>query len=140
MDPCPENPLRDGHTGMCLPAGRASRYLVVIASRRRRRGNLNVSKMNTRQYYVYILTNKDHRVLYIGVTNNLKRRVWEHREKLTIGFAERYNACQLVYYEVYDDISSAILREKQLKAGSRRDKLKLINEANSDWQDLYDGL
>jgi putative endonuclease len=71
------------------------------------------------QYYVYIITNKNNRVLYTGITNDLKKRVYEHKEKLVRGFTKKYNASKLVYYEVFEDPENAILREKQIKAGSR---------------------
>ena len=90
------------------------------------------------QYYVYILTNKTHSVLYIGVTNDLKRRVYEHRNKLIQGFTKRYNVDKLVYYEAGEDIVEAISREKQLKDGPRLKKIKLIESMNSEWRDLYD--
>ena len=93
-----------------------------------------------RQYYVYLLTNKGHTVLYTGVTNDLKRRVHGHREKLVEGFTKRYNVTKLVYYEVADSIESAILREKQIKAGSRQRKVDLIGERNPEWRDLSEGL
>ena len=83
-------------------------------------------------YYVYILANKYNNVLYAGVTNNLKRRTFEHREKLVPGFAERYNVTKLVYYEMTPDIEAAIVREKQIKSGSRADKIKLIENFNAD--------
>ena len=89
-------------------------------------------------YYVYILANKYNNVLYAGVTNNLKRRTFEHREKLVPGFAERYNVTKLVYYEMTPDIEAAIVREKQIKSGSRADKIKLIENFNAEWRDLYD--
>lgn len=92
------------------------------------------------QYYVYILTNDYNTVLYTGVTNDLKRRVYEHKEKLVEGFTRKYNVNKLVYYEVADSIESAILREKQLKAGSRLNKLRLISNTNMKWNDLYDDL
>ncbi len=90
-----------------------------------------------RPAYVYILTNKGNRVLYTGVTNDLVRRVYEHREKLNEGFTKRYNVGKLVYYESFTDIRTAIAREKQIKAGSRRKKLELVNRFNPDWRDLY---
>ena len=93
-----------------------------------------------RQYCVYIMTNKNNRVLYTGISNDLKRRVYEHKEKLIDGFTKRYNAMKLVYYEVFEDPENAILREKQIKAGSRQKKLDLINAVNKEWNDLYDGL
>lgn len=86
------------------------------------------------------MTNKNNRVLYTGISNDLKRRVYEHKEKLIDGFTKRYNAMKLVYYEVFEDPENAILREKQIKAGSRQKKLDLINAVNKEWNDLYDGL
>jgi len=91
-----------------------------------------------KQYCVYILTNWQNTVLYTGVTSDLKRRVYEHRGKLLGGFTARYNIRKLVYYEVTDDIRAAIVREKQIKAGSRQKKMDLINAVNPDWRDLYD--
>lgn len=90
------------------------------------------------QYAVYILTNKDNHVLYVGVTNNLQRRIFEHRTKSIQGFTQRYNLTKLVYYELTSDISAAIIREKQLKAGSRKRKLDLIATMNPKWEDLYE--
>ena len=74
----------------------------------------------SREYYIYILTNKGNSVLYIGVTRDLTRRVFEHREKVIEGFTKKYNVTKLVYYEIFDDPESAITREKQLRAGSRQ--------------------
>jgi putative endonuclease len=94
--------------------------------------------MEYRQYYVYILTNYNNSVLHTGVTNDLKRRVWEHREKFVDGFTKRYNIYMLVFYEATDSIDAAIEREKQIKAGSRKKKMGLIDSMNSGWRDLYD--
>jgi len=96
--------------------------------------------MKERQYYVYIMTNKANTVFYTGVTNDLSRRVHEHREKLLKGFTRRYNATKLVFFEVCNDIQAAIAREKQIKAGSRQDKIELIRSANAEWRDLGEGL
>ena len=93
-----------------------------------------------RIFCVYILTNNVNKVLYTGVTNNLKRRVFEHKQKLVAGFTKKYNTTKLVYYEVFDSAVSAITREKQIKAGSRKKKLDLIVKINPVWQDLYDKL
>jgi len=93
-----------------------------------------------RQYYVYVMTNKWNKVLYTGVTNDLKRRVYEHKEKLIKGFTEKYNVDKLVYFEAGEDVDSAILREKQIKGGSRNDKIQLVNTVNEEWRDLYDEL
>lgn len=92
------------------------------------------------QYYVYILTNKTHSVLYTGVTNDLKRRVYEHKNKLIAGFTKKYNVNKLVYYEAGGEVSGAILREKQLKDGSRLKKIRLIESMNTEWRDLYEDL
>lgn len=93
-----------------------------------------------RSGYIYIMTNKTHTTLYVGVTSDLIERVYEHRAKLVEGFTKRYNLTELVYYEVYDDIETAIVREKQLKAGSRARKLQLINGMNPTRDDLFEGL
>ncbi len=93
-----------------------------------------------KQYCVYILTNQRHTVLYTGVTGDLKRRVYQHREKLLPGFTNRYNVSQLVYYECTEDVSSAIAWEKQIKAGSRQKKIELVNRFNPEWRDLYNEL
>ena len=84
------------------------------------------------------MTNKNNRVLYTGVTNDLKRRVYEHKEKFVEGFTKKYNVSKLVYYEVFKDPENAILREKKIKAGSRQKKMDLINTINEDWCDLYE--
>ena len=94
----------------------------------------------SRQYYVYMMTNKRNTVLYVGVTNDLIRRAYEHREKLVDGFTKKYNIVKLVYYEVLEDIENAILREKQIKAGSRQKKIQLISNVNKEWRDLYEEL
>lgn len=92
------------------------------------------------QYFVYILTNKNNTVLYIGVTNNLVRRISEHKQKLVKGFTEKYNVNKLIYYEIFYDPENAITREKQLKAGSRKKKIELIKKLNPLWQDLFENL
>jgi len=93
-----------------------------------------------KQYYVYIMTNKNNTVLYTGVTNNLKRRIYEHKAKLVKGFTEKYNITKLVYYEIFEDSYNAIAREKQIKGGSRQKKIDLVNSMNKDWKDLYSDL
>ena len=90
-----------------------------------------------KQYFVYILTNKNNKVLYTGVTSDLIERIYQHKEKLVKGFTSRYNVDKLVYYEIFEDISEAISREKQIKNLVRRKKLELINRFNPDWKDLY---
>ena len=91
-------------------------------------------------YCVYIMTNKGNAVVYTGVTSDLKRRVHEHKEKLVDGFTRKYNIHKLVYYEVFEDIENAILREKQIKGGPRGKKIELINSMNKEWRDLYGDL
>ena len=90
-----------------------------------------------KNYFIYILTNKNNTVLYTGFTNNLQRRIWEHKSELIEGFTKKYNVNKLVYYEMFDNPTNAIKREKQIKAGSRRTKLDLINSFNKEWKDLY---
>ncbi|MEH2235855.1 GIY-YIG nuclease family protein [Nostoc sp.] len=94
----------------------------------------------SQQYYLYIMTNNYNTVLYTGVTNNLQRRVYEHKEKIIEGFTKKYNITKLVYYEVFGDAYTAISREKQIKAGSRQKKIDLVNSINQEWKDLYDAL
>ena len=94
----------------------------------------------SKQYYVYIMTNKHNRVLYTGITNDLQRRAYEHRTGRGGGFTSRYNTVKLVYYEATGDASSAIAREKQIKAGSRQKKLDLVEGMNPGWVDLYEEL
>ena len=91
-------------------------------------------------YYVYIMTNKYNTVLYTGMTNNLYRRVMEHRSGEGSKFTNRYKVHKLVLFEETNDVHTAIEREKQIKAGSRQKKLDLINANNPDWQDLFDEL
>ncbi len=92
----------------------------------------------SRQYYIYIMSNKNNTCLYTGVTNDLKRRVYEHRNKLIEGFTRRYNITKLLYYEIFDNPYNAISREKQIKKGSRQKKVDLIDGMNRAWRDLYD--
>ncbi len=87
--------------------------------------------------FIYIIANKNNTVLYTGVTSNLISRIYQHKEGLCKGFSKKYNLNKLVYYEIYNDISLAIEREKQIKAGSRSKKEKLINKKNPEWRDLY---
>ena len=88
------------------------------------------------QYYVYILANWDDSVLYIGVTNNLERRLYEHKNHLADGFTKKYNVDKLVYYEYTSDVYAALEREKQLKGWTRRKKMALVKKENPEWNDL----
>ena len=92
------------------------------------------------QYYIYILANKRNGTLYIGVTSNLVKRVYEHKNNIIEGFTKKYNIHKLVYYETTNDIESAIRREKQLKKWNRKWKTNLIENSNPEWIDLYFGL
>lgn len=89
-----------------------------------------------KHYYVYILTNQRNTVLYTGVTGNLPKRIFEHKNKVTKGFTAKYNVNKLIYYETFDDPEYAIMREKQIKAGSRRKKINLIKSINPKFQEL----
>ena len=90
-----------------------------------------------KQGYVYILFSKKNGTLYTGVTSDLVKRVWEHKNKVVEGFTKKYSVDKLGYYEISDSIESAIHREKQIKAGSRQNKIKLIESINPNWDDLY---
>jgi putative endonuclease len=93
-----------------------------------------------KQYYVYIMTNKKNGTLYIGVTSNLIKRLWDHKNKTTKGFTSKYNLTRLVYYEIHESIENAIKREKRLKLWLRQWKISLIEKENPKWEDLYDTL
>jgi putative endonuclease len=90
--------------------------------------------------YVYMMTNKNHTVIYTGVSSDLLNRVWKHKNKVYDGFTKRYNVDKLVYFEGPGDPLDAIEREKQIKAGSRKKKIELIDSMNPDWRDLYEDL
>jgi putative endonuclease len=93
-----------------------------------------------KSFYVYILSSKRNGTLYIGVTSDLIKRVWEHKNKLVEGFTERYGVDRLVYYEQFQDVAYAIRREKRLKKYNRAWKIDLIEKVNPNWKDLYEGL
>jgi len=93
-----------------------------------------------KQYCVYITTNRENKVLYIGVTSNLPKRIYEHKNKLIEGFTEKYNVDKLVYFEQTENVQSALRREKQLKNWHRDWKINLINNFNPQWKDLADTL
>jgi len=96
--------------------------------------------MALKEYCVYIMTNKSNTTLYTGVTNDLHRRVYEHKNNSSSGFTTKYKLHKLVYYEVTMDVNAAILREKQIKGGSRQRKIELINSLNPDWMDLSENI
>jgi putative endonuclease len=89
-------------------------------------------------FYVYVLASHHNHVLYIGITSNLPKRIWEHKTKVIKGFTDRYNVDRLVYYEVYDNAESAIKRERNIKEWKRQWKINLIEKANPQWSDLYE--
>ena len=90
-----------------------------------------------KSYYVYILASRRNGTLYIGITSDLARRIWQHKKKLVKGFTEKYDVDKLVYFEEYNDVGIAIQREKRLKEWKRKWKLTLIEKDNPDWKDLY---
>ena len=92
--------------------------------------------LHMKNSYVYLLTNKNKSVIYIGVTSNLLKRIYQHKTKYYKGFTSKYNCDKLVYFEEFTDINQAISREKQLKAGNRKRKEDLINSINPEWKDL----
>jgi len=94
--------------------------------------------MYNRFYSVYIMTNKPCGTLYTGVTNNLARRAWEHKNGILKGFTKRYRIQRLVYFEIYEDVHTAIKREKQIKNLLRIKKIQLVESKNPDWIDLYE--
>lgn len=93
-----------------------------------------------KQYYVYLATNTRNTVIYTGVTDNISKRISEHKNKIGSEFTKKYNINKLVYYEIYNNPIDAITREKQIKAGSRDKKIKLIESMNPGFEDLSDGL
>lgn len=90
--------------------------------------------------YVYILTNTQNSVLYTGVTSDLAKRIWQHKHKQISGFTNKYNIEKLVYYEACEEIGEAIAREKQIKGGSRKKKIALVESMNPQWRDLYEDI
>ena len=133
-------PSLRGHTARVIarahcPLSLRGHTARVIARARSARSNLKTMK---KQGYVYLMTNKINTVIYTGVTSDLVKRVYQHKKKMVEGFTKKYNIEKLVYYEVFDDMESAITREKQIKAGSRQKKMDLIKRMNSGFKDLYD--
>jgi putative endonuclease len=93
--------------------------------------------MQSKIFCVYIITNWSNTVLYTGVTSSLKNRIWQHKNKVVEGFSKKYNLNKLVYYELFENVTSAIAREKKIKTFLRKKKLALINSFNPDFEDLY---
>ena len=94
----------------------------------------------TKSYYIYFLTNWNHKVIYVGITNDLNRRICEHKNKLIPGFTKKYNLNKLIYLEETCDVNAAIAREKEIKKWRREKKDKLVNQLNPSWQDLSKGM
>ena len=93
-----------------------------------------------KQGFVYILFNRKNGTLYVGVTSDLIKRIYQHKNKLIEGFSKKYGLDKLGYYEIYENIENAILREKQIKSGSRKNKINLIEKVSPNWEDLYNSL
>lgn len=115
-----------------------SRPRNILISGYRLKAGMTPTAMNS--YYVYILASGRNGTLYIGVTSDLIKRVWEHKNKVADGFTKRYGIDQLMYFEETSDVESAIAREKQLKNWTRKWKLELIEKSNSNWLDLYNSI
>ena len=96
--------------------------------------------VNDKHYYVYLLTNWNNKVMYVGVTNDLERRMYEHKNKLVTGFTEKYNVQKLVYFEETGDVNAALAREKEIKRWRREKKNKLVLQINPEWRDLAESL
>ncbi len=128
--PAPSASLRECEADVAGGA-REERLAMTITQGQR------IENMSDRQYCVYIMTNTHNTVLYTGVTNNLQRRVLEHKSGTGSKFSNKYNVDKLVYFECGDDVNAAIAREKQIKAGSRKKKMDLVNSMNSEWKDLF---
>ena len=90
------------------------------------------------EFCVYILTNKNHTTLYTGMTSNLAKRIWDHKNNVVYGFTSRYKLHHLIYVEIADSLEATLFREHQIKAGSRQKKIELINSINPEWKDLTD--
>ena len=129
--------MRPKQSGGLLPAQFCSQELVLGPAPGQAG---HQSEFMSRQYYVYIMANSRKTVLYTGMTNDLPRRAWEHRNGQVRGFTARYHCSELVFYEIFLDPYNAITREKQIKAGSRRRKVELIEQMNPHWRDLYEDL
>jgi len=112
---------------------------IVIASLRRRRSNPELEVV-MKQPAIYIMTNMRNGTLYTGVTSNLGQRVYQHKNEFVPGFTSRYQCKNLVYFEIFSDMENAIMREKKLKGGPRKQKLKLIESLNPEWKDLYESI
>ena len=127
MPACHCEEERRSNRGLC----KALTFLVVITC-----DFLYCNVFKIHQYYVYMMTNKGNTVIYVGMTNDIQNRIWEHKQGINKGFTKQYGCTKLVYYEEYQWVQDAIAREKQLKAGSRQKKIDLINLENPEWNDL----
>jgi putative endonuclease len=124
-----------GPSGVCNDPGSATRHFVP-----RRARETEFQANMRRRFFVYILANRPKGVLYVGVTNDLARRAWEHKNKIATGFTSTYGVIRLVYFEEYETILDARARERALKRWRRAWKFKLVEDVNPSWRDLYDEL
>jgi putative endonuclease len=108
---------------------------LMLTNRKNRKRKMNQQQQKT--YYIYILASKKNGTLYIGLTNDLVKRVCEHKERVVKGFTEKYHVNQLVYYEIHSSSYEAVSRERQMKKWNREWKIKLVEKTNPDWNDLY---
>jgi putative endonuclease len=109
-----------------------------MASSRRRPGSSKAREKMKEKFYVYVTASLHNRVLYIGMTSDLTKRIWEHKNKVVKGFSKTYNVDRLVYFETYDDAENAIKRERNMKEWKRQWKIDLIEKENPNWNDLYE--
>ena len=129
---------RDGNSRQKeLKNEKHSSYLFLCHSEEAER--LRNLMADEKQYYVYLLTNWNNKVIYVGITNDLRRRLFEHKNKLVKGFTEKYNVTKLIYFETTTDVTSAIAREKEIKKWRREKKNRLVETINPDWKDLSTG-
>jgi putative endonuclease len=109
-------------------------------ARERVSASYNEGVMKEKQFYVYILAKGRNSTFYVGVTSDLVKRVWQHKNEVADGFTKKHGIKTLVYYEAFDDAENAIKREKRLKKWTRESKMRVIEEMNPEWSDLYDGI
>ena len=130
--PCHFVPLSFRPKGEILPTTRANTF-------RRKAARNDITKTMSHTYYVYLLTNWNDKVMYVGMTNDLKRRIHEHKTKAVKGFTAKYNVHKLVYFEETTDVHVAIAREKEIKKWRRQKKNALVQSMNPEWRDLSEG-
>lgn len=137
LDPGARSAIGDSIQGLRVNCGSYRRFRNLLQDDNLVRHCYQSGNDMRNQYYVYILASKPNGTLYVGVTNNLIRRVWEHKQKLVSGFTTKYSVDRLVYFEISEDSISAIEREKQIKNLVRRKKIAMIEKENKEWRDMY---